>query len=168
MGSKLSIVETLAHLETKIGYHRGQHELHTKQEAFHAEQKVIHEAELAKAVEQFQLLKAASEAIGDIVMEEKPSIPAPPPLPEDVDTSHGRWLSRLVKRLLESKAPHETFSATTVAKEIRDRWGSNLRRPFNPRTIAVTLRRWALEGKLHQVREGRAYREALYMRERQP
>ena len=168
MASNLSIAETLAHLETKIVHHRGQHEHHTKQETFHAEQKVVHEAELAKAVEQFQLLKAASEAIGDVVMEVKPSVPALPPLPEEVDTSHGKWLSRLVKRLLENKAPNETFSAATLAEEIRGRWGSKLRKQADPRTIAVTLRRWALEGKLHQIREGRAYHEALYMRQRQP
>jgi hypothetical protein len=167
MGSKLSIAETLAHLETKRVYHREQHELHTKQEAFHAEQKVIHESELAKVVEQLRLLRAASEAIGDVDVDIEPSVPAAPPPSEEVDTRHGKWLSRLVRRHLESKAANETFSATSVAKEVVERWGPELRRGVNARHIAVTLRRWALEGKIHRVRAGRAYHEALYSKQRQ-
>ena len=167
MGSKLSIDETLAYLETQIAHHRTQHELHAKQEAFHAEQKGIHESELGKAVERFNLLKAASDALGDMVVDVKPAAPAPAPPPADVPTSGWRWLSRLMSLVLESKAPDEVFGASTIADEILERWGSKLKHGVDPRSVGSTLRRWAAEGEILQVREGRAYHEALYTKQRQ-
>lgn len=167
MGSKLSIDETLAFLEAQIAHHRAQHEIHAKQEAFHAEQKGIHESELGKAIERFNLLKAASDALADLVVDVKPAAPAPVPTPADVPTSGWRWLSRLMSLVLESKAPDEVFGASTIADEILERWGGKLKHDVDPRSVGSTLRRWAAEGEILQVREGRAYHEALYTKQRQ-
>lgn len=167
MGPKLSIDETLAYLESQIAHHRTQLELHAKQEVFHAAQKVVHEAEVAKAVERFNLLKAASEALGDMVVDTKPAVPAPAPPPADVPTSGWRWLSRLMTLVLEGKAPDEVFGPSSLADEIIERWGAKLRHDVDPRSVSATLRRWAAEGEIHQVREGRAYHEALYTKQRQ-
>ena len=174
MGPNLSITETLAHLEAKIAYHREQQELHTTQEAFHAaqeafhaEQKGVHEAELRQAVEHFETFKAASTAVGKILVDIKPSAPAPAPPPEDVPTGNWRWVSRLMSRVLEGKPPDETFGATAIVKEIQARWGPKLRHRVDPRSVAATLRRWAAAGQIHQVRDGRSYHESLYTKQQQ-
>ena len=167
MGSKLSIDETLVYLESQIAHHRAQLELHARQEAFHADQKVVHESELGKAVERFKLLKAASEALGDMVLDVKPAAPAPAAPPADVPTSGWRWLSRLMALVLEGKAPDEVFGPSSLADEIVERWGAKLKQDVDPRSVSATLRRWAAEGEIHQVRDGRAYHEALYTKQRQ-
>ena len=82
----------------------------------------------------------------------------------DIDLNKGRALSQMITRILEAKAPDEPFGASGVVKEIQERWGTKLRRPVNLRTVATTLRRWAAAGRLHQVREGRAFNESLYTR----
>lgn len=175
MGSNLSIAEALAHLETKVAYHKEQQELHAAQEAFHAEQevyhaeqKVIHEAEHRKAVERFESFKAASAAIGDLLVDVKPSAPPPAPPSEDVAQGKWRWLSKLMSRVIETKAPEEVFGASTLINEIHARWGAKLRHDIEPRSASATLRRWAAEGRIHLVRDGRSYHESLYTRERQP
>lgn len=68
----------------------------------------------------------------------------------------------MVAKVLEGKAPDAVFGATAVTQEIEHRWGAKLRRRPDPRSVAAALRRWAAAGRLHQVREGRAYSESLY------
>jgi hypothetical protein len=168
MSSNLSVAETLAHLEAKIAHHKEQQGLHERQEAFHAEQKVIHEAEHRKSVERFEAFKAASAAVGEILMDVKPSAPPSVPPAEDIETGDWRWLSRLMSRVLETKSVDETFGASTIVKEIQARWGAKLRHRVDPRSVSATLRRWATAGRIHLVRDGRSYYESLYTRRRQP
>ena len=70
----------------------------------------------------------------------------------------------MITRVLDGKAPDEAFGPSTVTKEINRRWGAKLRRKVNKRTVAATLRRWALRGRIHRTREGRAHHEALYVK----
>ena len=72
----------------------------------------------------------------------------------------------IVTRVLDSKAPDETFGAAALAREITRRWGPKLRRRVDARSVAVTLRRWAAAGRIHLAREGKAYAESLYTREK--
>lgn len=68
--------------------------------------------------------------------------------------------------MIATKAPGEVFSATTLADEIYERWGSKLRHDMDIRSAQTTLRRWARDGLLKVVRKGRSHHEALYTRPR--
>lgn len=63
--------------------------------------------------------------------------------------------------------PHEVFGPSSLADEIVERWGAKLKQDVDPRSVSATFRRWAAEGEIHQVRDGRAYHEALYTKQRQ-
>ena len=167
MSSNLSVAEMLAHLQGKIVYHKEQQEEHAKQEAFHAEQRALHEAEHRKVVERFEALQAASAAAGELLVDIKPSPPRPAPVFEEVKSGGWRWIAKLMDRVIETKTPGEVFSATTLADEIYERWGSKLRHDMDIRSAQTTLRRWAREGLIEVVRKGRSHHEALYTRPRE-
>ena len=169
MGSNLSIAVALARMEAKIAHHKARQEHHAAQEdhhatqqAFHAEQKVVHEAEHRKALERYETFKAASASIGELLVDEESESPPPPPPPEDLDVGDWRWLSRLMTRVIERKAPDEVFGATALIQEIQQRWGAKLRHRIQPRSVSATLRRWAATGQIRLVRDGRSYHESLY------
>lgn len=164
MGSNLSFGQMIAQLETKSALHRERHAFHAEQEALHREQAALHLSVLEATVLRLDALKAAVEAAGDLLESDK-TLPPPPPAEPEMDIGQGgrkRTLSRMIARVLEGKAPDETFGARAVTREIQERWGAKLRRRPDPRSIAATLRRWAATGRIHQVREGRAYYESLY------
>ena len=162
MGSDLSIAAALAQMEAKIAHHKAQQEHHATQEAFHAEQKGIHEAEHRKAVEGYEAFKAASASIGELLVDMKPESPPPPPPLGNVDVGNWRWLSKMMSLLIERKAPDEVFGASTLIQEIEEHWGPKLRHRIQPRSVSATLRRWAANGQIRLVRDGRSYSESLY------
>ena len=169
MGSNLSIAAALARMEAKIAHHKAQHEHHAAQVAHHAaqlalhgEQEALHEAEHRKAIEVYESFKAASVSVGEMIVNIQPG--APHWLPEDIEIGKWRWLSKLMSRLIESKAPDEVFGPSTLIREIRERWGAKLRRPIDPRSVSTTLHRWAASGRINLVRNGRSYHESLYTR----
>ena len=171
MGSNLSIADALARMEAKIAHHKARWDHHAEQEAhharelaFHAEQKAAHEAEHRKAVERYEAFKAASDSIGEMIVDAAPESPPPPSPAEDLEVGNWRWLSKLMSRVIERKAPDEVFGASALIREIEERWGPKLRRPVQPRSVSATLRRWAASGRIRLVRDGRSYHESLYTR----
>jgi hypothetical protein len=166
MGANVSVIEMLAQLEAKVAYHKEQQEVHARQEAFHAEQKGVHEAKYGQALKRCEAFKAASAEAGEILVDVTPPAAASPDLPEDFRSGEWHWLSRLMNLILEGKAPDETFGPSKIVREIRERWGSKLPHKVDPRSVSATLRGWAMKGRIHKVREGRAYYEALYRKER--
>ena len=71
-------------------------------------------------------------------------------------------LSKLVARVVAGKGPIEAFGATEITREIQERYGARLKRKIDVRSIAAKLRRMARIRQIHQLREGRAFHEALY------
>lgn len=145
MSSKLPIDQMLVQLEGKVAHLRERQAFHAKQEAFHHERAAGYSAELATAVEHLEAFRAAAADANE-------------------DLGKGRPLSRMIARVLEAKAPDEVFGPAAVTNEIHARWGAKLRRKVDPRTVAATLRRWAVSGRIHRTREGRAHYESLYVR----
>jgi hypothetical protein len=131
------------------------------------EQKGLHEAEHRKAVDRYESFKAASTEIGEMLVDVKPRVPSPARPSEDVAAGGWRWLSKLMTRVLEAKGPDEVFGPSTLIKEIQERWGAKLKHRIDPRSASTTLRRWATEGRLDLVRDGRSYHESLYRKRRQ-
>jgi len=162
MSSNLPIAEMLARLETKIAYHKEREDLHAREEAVHAEQRALHGAEHRKSVEQREALKAVSAAVGELIAGVRPVLRPAAELPEKVTRGRGHWISVLLERVIEVKAPGEAFGATSLIAEIEGLWGSQLREEIDPRSAAATLRRWADDGVLEVVRKGRSHHEGLY------
>ena len=160
MGPNLPVGEMLARLKTKIAHHKEQGEVHARQEAVHAEKRALHEAEHRKAVELYETLQATSAAADELIVDVRPTLPAE--LPKEVAKGGWHWIAKLMELVIETKAPGEAFGATSLIREIYERWGPQLRHGIDPRSAAVTLRRWAAEGRLDVVRKGRAHHEGLY------
>ena len=165
MGSQRSVEQILERLQAKVALHTERQAFHAQQEAFHRDQAAAHGAELAAAAERLEAFRAAAEAANELlersqtaaVLQEKDA---------DDDFGKGRKLSRLIARVLESKKPDEVFGPTAVTAEINRRWGARLRRKADARNVAATLRRWAISGRIHRARGGRAYHESLYVKEK--
>jgi hypothetical protein len=166
MALNLSIAQMLASLETKVALHRERKQFHAEQEAIHREQTALHAAELDNALARLEAFRSAAEAAGELLEHAKlAALPPPQPDLDDADLIRKRSLSRMVARVVEGLPADQTFGARAVTREIQERWGAKLRRRPDPRSVAATLRRWAAAGRIHQVREGRAYYESLYRKE---
>ena len=168
MSLNLSIIQMLAQLEARVAHHQKQQTLHVEQEAFHRDKAAFHTAELEAAQTHLEAFRVASVAAGELLERDK-SVAPPPARPDgDLDVNRKRSLNRMVARILEDLSPDETFGATSVTRAIQERWGAKLRRRPDPRSVATTLRRWALDRRIDQVREGRAHHEGLYRKRSQP
>ncbi|MEA2560057.1 MAG: hypothetical protein QOH06_1561 [Acidobacteriota bacterium] len=167
MSSNLPVAEMVAHLQQKIAHHKEQMDAHAKQEALHGGKRALHEAEHRKAVERCEALQAASAAAGELLKDVKGSAPRSAPARKEVKGGGWHWLADLLERVIETKAPGEAFGATSLVDEILERWGSKLRDGIDIRSAQTTLRRWARDGVLDVVREGRSKHEALYTRPRE-
>jgi hypothetical protein len=162
MGSNLSVAQIIADLEAQIAQHRAQVDLHTTQEAFHAERKTHHAAELEKLSVYLEDFRKTSSVVLEVtgsrqnVKDDQRQLGSRP------------RFSRLIGAILEDKAGDETFSATSLAREIQQRFGGRVEkaRRVEPRSIASQLRRMVLRGEIHVAREGRAHHEALYSKAR--
>lgn len=165
MALNLSIAQMLAKLEAKVAHHQERKAFHAEQETLHREQTAAHAAELETALAHLEAFRSASLSAGELLERDgslsKPSAQAEP----EADFKGKRSLSQMVAKVLEGRPADETFGASSVTREIEQRWGAKLRRRPDPRSVAATLRRWAAAGRLHQVREGRAYYESLYRKE---
>jgi len=163
MPLNLSIAQMLANLETKVALHRERKHFHAEQEAIHREQTALHTAELDNALARLEAFRSAAEAAGELLDHAK-LVALPPEQPDldDADLIRKRSLSRMVARVVEGMPADQTFGARSVTREIQERWGAKLRRRPDPRSVAAALRRWALAGRIHQVRAGRSYYESLY------
>ncbi|HWN44034.1 MAG TPA: hypothetical protein VNW71_17555 [Thermoanaerobaculia bacterium] len=162
MSLNLSLAQMLTQLETKVAHHSERKGFHAEQEVFHRDNSAHHAAELETALARLEALRAAAEAAGELLERDKSAAPPPAEPDESLDVGRKRSLSRMVARVVESMPPDETFGARSVTRAVQERWGAKLRRRPDPRSVAATLRRWALAGRIHQVREGRAHYESLY------
>lgn len=164
MSSNLSVAQMLAQLETKVAYHKERQAFHTQQEVHHREQAALHAAELELATARLEAFRSAATDAGEILDRSRPLAAPGPVRNEDEDLAKGRTLSQMIARVLDDKAPNQTFGANGVTEEIHKRWGAKLRRRVDPRTVSATLRRWAAAGRIRCMREGKAHYEGLYVK----
>ena len=162
MALNLSIAQMLAKLDAKIAHHEERKAFHAEQELIHRDQTAMHAAELEASLAHREAFRAASLSVGEL-LERDGSLAKSSAEPEaEGDFTGKRSLSRMVAKVLEGLAPDQTFGSRSVTREIQERWGAKLRRRPDPRSVAATLRRWAAAGRIHQIREGRAYNESLF------
>jgi hypothetical protein len=161
MSSSLSIDQMLLQLEARVAHLRERQAFHAKQEAFHREKAGGYSAELATAAERLEAFRAAAADAGELLARLGR---VPTASDADDDFGPGRPLSPMIARVVEGKAAGEAFGPKAVAQEIQKRWGAKLRAKVDPRSVAATLRRWALRGRIERTREGRGRRESLYVK----
>ncbi|HEX3551744.1 MAG TPA: hypothetical protein VIA62_00770 [Thermoanaerobaculia bacterium] len=160
MNPHLSVAQILADMEAQIAHFQSREAFHAQHEAAHREQRELNAAELARVRERYDAFKTAATAAGEVV--NRAGTAAAARQSEDDASLRITTLSKLIARVVEGKPEQETFGATAVAGEVNARFGKRLRRPLDPRTASVTLRRMAADGRLRLVQEGRAFHEALY------
>ena len=76
--------------------------------------------------------------------------------------------SRFIRAVVESRPDGEPFGASGVTAEVNRRFGDRLRNPVDTRSASDVLRRMSSERKIHLVRPGKAFSEALYARGARP
>ena len=158
MSRQLSIERVLAELKGRIEDHRRKAAYHAERETFHQKEKVRHTEELQTVMERFETFQAAADAVSELVSsprEEKA-------VDDSIPAGKGAVLSKLVERVVAAKGPIEAFGAADITQEIRERYGARLGRKIDVRAVAAKLRRLTRAREIHQLREGRAYHEALY------
>jgi hypothetical protein len=158
MSRQLSIERVLAELKDRIEHHRRQEAFHADREAFHQKEKAHHTAELQTVLERFETFQAAADAAGELVARPREARA----VDESIPAGKGAVLSKLVARIVDRKGPIEPFGASDITQEIQQRYGDRLKRRIDVRTVAAKLRRMARVRMIHQLREGRAFHEALY------
>ena len=163
MSPEASVTALLANLEEQIAFHRGQEELHARQEELHRERRAFHAAELEKITGHYEQFKASATAVAELARQAGGGGLEPE---EEVPAFYGKrpMVSRLVARVVDGKPADASFGAKDVTAEVNRRFGKALPKAVNDRTVAVTLRRMHLAGRIHLVREGKAFHGALYSR----
>lgn len=163
MKLQISVVQMLAELEAQVAYHRKQEAYHAEQEVHHREERAHHAAELETAQARYESFRAAAESAGELVSqrrEEAAKAQAEQP-PQDKEPGRPVTLSQAIRAIIGAKQAQEVFGASSLLRELQRRGLGRI----DIRTVGATLRRLHAAGKIHQVREGRAYHEAQYTRE---
>jgi len=154
----LSVAQILADLEAQIAQVGSQEAFHAEQEALHREQRAQSAADLLKLRERYEVFKTAAAAAAEVVTR------APAEAPVRQEDEDARFQITSVSKLVARVAAEQSgiFGPTAVAQEINRRFGRRLGRPVDSRTVSVTLRRLSAARRIHIVRDGRAFYEALY------
>ncbi len=166
MARSPSVVDVLAKLEARIAHHQERKAFHAGQEAHHHEQHAFHDAELEKVRQRYEAFKAAAEATAEYTM--------PPAEPESTqDEKIPRFgsapmVSRLVARVVERQPEGEEFGAHAIVAEVNRSYGDKLNKPVKPSAVSTVLRRLARARRIHEVRPGKAFHGATYVRGARP
>jgi hypothetical protein len=164
MSSKISVEDVLANLEARAAFHREKESFHAGQEEQHREERARHAAELERVMTNLDAFRAASASAVEILQQPQPQQPAPDlPAPKvDSPVTGKLMVSRAIRAIVEGWNEGEPFGASAVTAEVNRRFASRLRRPLKPRAASDVLRRMHKGRKIQQVREGKAFAEALY------
>jgi len=160
MDSSQRLSDLLAGLSAKIAFHGREEKTCAEREAHFREQRAFHAAELERATRCHEALLAAAHTAAEINAR-----PAPVELPaQDLGSPSRPKVTRMVDLVLADLAPDLRFGAKQVVAEIKRRFGLNLSRPADTGAVALVLKRRSQAGRLHCLRRGRPYHQALYTR----
>ncbi|HEX7180934.1 MAG TPA: hypothetical protein VF756_03770 [Thermoanaerobaculia bacterium] len=169
MTKKPSLPETIEGLQRTVAFHQEREAFHAQQQAHHAEQEKLHgeerarhAAELEAASRHLEELREIAERLDQAVQKVRVVPPEPKEEPKEETLGPNPKLSRALDSVLESWPPEVPFTATSIAAEVRRRYGVLLRRGVDPRVIASALRRRRRDGLVREVRGGRPHLEAEY------
>jgi hypothetical protein len=144
MAETPSLLATIESLRRAVTFHQEREAFHGQQEAHyaqlakqHGEARARHAAELEAASQHLEELKEMAQRLDQVVQQARV---VPPETPE---TTLGRRpkLSQAVDFVLEHWPPDLPFTASSLAAEVRRRYGAVLKRDVDARSIASALRR---------------------------
>lgn len=163
-----SVEEILARLQEQVDFHGERESFHAAQEELHREQRSSHAASLEEARRRLESFQAAAEEAVELA--DRSAVP-PKRQGQDVEIENlgspaRPKVGRMVTLLLKEKGPDERFGAQGLCREVNQRFRDHLRRAVDSVQMSVVLRRLQRRGIIHEVRPGRPYAEALYVRER--
>lgn len=157
--------ETIEGLQRSLAFHQDRERFHAEQQAHHASQEKLHAderarhaAEIEATTRHLEELRGMAERLGEVMTRSRV---VPPETGEQIPD-----LSKAVDRVLATWPPDVPFTASTLATEIKRRYGAILRRTIDTRAVSSALRRRRDKGLLHEVREGRPFEEAQYRKVR--
>jgi hypothetical protein len=160
MSSELSMAAIVETLEAQIEIHREREAFHAQQEAQHREQRAHHAAELATLTSNLAAFKAAVATAKELARQ---AVTPPPPVPSQ-DLGDSPTLTKMVKRILEIKAPGEVFGPAAITREVNQHYGKRLPKRATEKLVSIALRRMCDAGKLRMTREGQPHYETLYVK----
>ena len=160
MDASRRLSDLLAELTAKIAFHGREEKVCAEREEHFRAKRAFHAAELERATRCHEALLAAAGTAEEIT-----AVPAPAELPaQDLGSPSRPKLTRMVDLVVADLPPDTRFGAKQIVAAINRRFGLGLRRPKDAEAIALILKRRAQRGRLHCLRLGRPYHEALYTR----
>jgi hypothetical protein len=166
LSSKLSVAEVLGSLEARAAFHREREAFHAAQEEQHRQERARHAAELEKVLHNLEAFRTVSASAVELVQQASSQEPAEPPV--KAPASGRLMVSRHIRAVVEAWPDGEPFGAGAVAAEVNRRFGDRLHQPVDTRAASDVLRRMSKERRVHRVRSGKAFSEALYARGARP
>jgi hypothetical protein len=163
MKKQWSIEEIVASLEAEAAVHREKRDQFAEQEGYYRERRIHHEAELEAITRRLEDFRAASASALELVTRLAPR-PGPPDEGEDIGPASKPRLTKIVETILAELAPEQAVGPGWLTQEVNRRHGERLRKHVTPRQISDVLRRLARNGRLREVRKGRARYEARFVR----
>ncbi len=166
MSAKTSpLQEMIEGLQRSLAFHQDREKFHAEQQAHHASQEKLHGDERARhatevetATQHLEELRGMAERLGEVITRSR----VVPPKTDEQILGRNPNLSKAMDRVLATWPPDVPFTASTLAAEIKRRYGTILRRTIDVRPIGSALRRRRDQGLLREVREGRPFEEAQY------
>lgn len=149
---------SLAFHQDREKFHAGHQAHHASQEKLHGDERARHAAEVEAITRNLEELRGMSERLGEVMTRTR----TVPPQTDEQILGRKYNLSKAVDRVLATWPTDVPITATTLALEIKRRYGAILRRDVDTRTVASALRRRRDKGLLREVREGRPFEEAEY------
>jgi hypothetical protein len=148
-----SLQRTVAFHQEREAFHAQQQAHYAQQEKLHGEERARHAAELEAASRHLEELREMAERLGQVVQKVR-VVP-----PETTEETIGRKsnLGHALDHVLEHWPPEVHFTATSIAAEVRRRYGAVLRRDVDLRAIAAALRRRRADGLVQEIRAGRPH-----------
>ena len=161
--------ETIEGLQRSLAFHQDRERFHGEQQAHHASQEKLHGDERARHAAEIEAitlhleeLRGMAERLGEVLTRSR----VVPPETDEQVLGRKPNLSTAMDRVLATWPPDVPFTATSLAAEIKRRYGTVLRRTVDPRPIGAALRRRRDQGQLQEVRAGRPFEEAQYRKMR--
>jgi hypothetical protein len=166
MSAKTSpLQEMIEGLQRSLTFHQDRERFHAEQQAHHASKEKLHgdararhAAEIETTTRHLEEMRGMADRLGEVITRSRI---APPETDEQI-LGRNPNLSKAMDRVLATWPLDVPFTATTLAAEIKRRYGAILRRDVDIRAVGSALRRRRDKGLLREVREGRPFEEAEY------
>jgi hypothetical protein len=152
-----SLRPIIERLEAQIELHREREAFHAEQEAHHREQRALHAAELETLTSNLAAFKAAAAKAAELARREV----VQPPVPSQ-DVGDTPSLTKMVKRIVEIRAPSAVFGPAAITQEVNQHYGHRLPKRATQKLVSIALRRMYAAGQLRRAREGQPHHETLY------